>query len=124
MKLLISDYNNNILSYGNVIEKGIFPEADPVNVIYKIIHDDSTVSYYMVAGANVCEVDSIPDEVKNDIGKYCYTSEKGFYVDPNWTEPEPTLEEQIVDLKSQNEELAATLDNMLTDVIPSMLASN
>lgn len=123
MKLLVNNYNN-ILSYGNAIEKGIFPEADPVNVIYKIIHDDGTASYYMIGGANICEVDSIPDEVKNDIGKYCYTSEEGFYVDPKWREPEPTLEEQIVDLKSQNEELAATLDNMLTDVIPSMLASN
>lgn len=105
MKLLISGYNNNILSYGNAIEKGIFPEADPVNVIYKIIHDDGTASYYMIGGANICEVDSIPDEVKNDIGKYCYTSEEGFYVDPKWREPEKPIEEKVSNLEEYSADL-------------------
>ena len=39
------------------------------------------------------EVDSFPDDIEPT--KYCYTEEKGFYVNPDWKEPEKyyTLDE-------------------------------
>lgn len=36
---------------------------------------------------NVFEVDSIPAEVIP--AKYCYTEAEGFYINPNWKEPNP-----------------------------------
>lgn len=36
----------------------------------------------------VVEIETIPEYVK--IEKYCYTEEKGFYVNPDYVEPDPT----------------------------------
>lgn len=36
---------------------------------------------------NVFEVDSIPEGVEPV--KYCYTKAEGFYINPNWKEPNP-----------------------------------
>ena len=41
----------------------------------------------MPDGIIIGEVDSVPKEV--EIGKYCYTPEDGFYVNPNYKEPNP-----------------------------------
>lgn len=37
---------------------------------------------------NLCEVDTIPEGV--EANKYCYTAEQGFYLNPDWIEPDPT----------------------------------
>ena len=34
------------------------------------------------------EVDSVPDDVET--GKHCYTEADGFYINPDWVEPDPT----------------------------------
>ena len=36
----------------------------------------------------VFEIDELPEYVV--LGKYCYTEADGFYVDPNYVEPDPT----------------------------------
>lgn len=36
---------------------------------------------------NVYEIEEFPEEIID--GKYCYTSEKGFYDNPNWIDPDP-----------------------------------
>ena len=37
---------------------------------------------------NVHEVAEVPSEVIPE--KYCYTAEQGFYLNPDWVEPDPT----------------------------------
>ena len=37
---------------------------------------------------NVFEVNELPEDFKQ--GKYCYTKEKGFYVNPDYVEPDST----------------------------------
>ena len=37
---------------------------------------------------DVFEVNELPEDFKQ--GKYCYTEEKGFYVNPDYVEPDPT----------------------------------
>lgn len=37
---------------------------------------------------NIHEVLEVPTEVIPD--KYCYTEADGFYINPNWVEPDPT----------------------------------
>lgn len=37
---------------------------------------------------NVFEVNELPEDFKQ--GKYCYTEEKGFYVNPDYVEPDST----------------------------------
>lgn len=37
---------------------------------------------------NVFEVNELPEDFKQ--GKYCYTTEKGFYVNPDYVEPDST----------------------------------
>ena len=37
---------------------------------------------------NLYEVDIVPKEV--EVNKYCYTAEQGFYLNPNYVEPDPT----------------------------------
>ena len=48
---------------------------------------------YNVKGQEEHEVSEIPNEVEPY--KYCYTSEQGFYLNPDWIEPEQlyTLDE-------------------------------
>lgn len=43
---------------------------------------------FVLDEVSVYEVQEIPSEVEPY--KYCYTEEKGFYLNPNWVEPDPT----------------------------------
>lgn len=47
------------------------------------------------SGYDFSEVDEVPNEVVPY--KYCYTAEKGFYINPNWNE-EPEPQEQLYTL--------------------------
>lgn len=40
------------------------------------------------SSVDIHEVESIPDGVTE--GKYCYTKEDGFYLNPEWVEPDMT----------------------------------
>lgn len=53
----------------------------------------------------IFEVEEIPTEV--EIAKYCYTKEKGFYVNENYVEPEEPVEKR---LKLAEERIALTED--------------
>lgn len=101
MQVLCYNVNNVVAFYGN-IEKGVY-QADPSRELYKISNNEG--SFYSVTdglvlystGANV------PDDYK--VGFYCYTPEDGFFKNPNYIEPEPTVEEKVSDL----EDYTATL---------------
>lgn len=43
---------------------------------------------YVVDSFDIHEVSEVPSEVI--LGKYCYTEEQGFYLNPNWVDPDPT----------------------------------
>lgn len=121
---IVVDSRTSALQFKGVIDKGIFSEADPDMELYKIVDGDDTF-YAVTNGFKDYEVDSLPDDLDPQaLNKYCYSEEKGFYKNQNYVEPEQPIEEKVADLKAQNEELATTLDNMLTDVIPAMLESN
>ena len=105
MKLLVRDYDDVILAYGNTMEKGIFEEADPVNEIIKVVCNESTI-YYTTNGVSIHDGDisSIDlSEVYNE--KYCYSEEKGVYENTKYIEPEPTIEEKVYDLEDYTAEL-------------------
>lgn len=80
--------NNVVLFFGEV-EKGIFPEADPTRELYKINGN----TYSVTDGIEEYEVNSIPEDFEQ--GKYCYTESNGFYINPDYAEPQPTAEEQL-----------------------------
>lgn len=42
---------------------------------------------FVTEQVDVHEIETVPEEVT--AGKYCYTEEEGFYVNPNWREPNP-----------------------------------
>lgn len=43
---------------------------------------------FVTEQVNVNEVENVPSEVSVD--KYCYTTEKGFYINPGWVEKDPS----------------------------------
>ena len=43
---------------------------------------------FVKENVNVHEVSEVPSEVIPE--KYCYTEADGFYINPNWVEPDPT----------------------------------
>ena len=51
----------------------------------RLVDEDIAFPTEMV---NVHEVSEVPSEVIPE--KYCYTAEKGFYLNPDWVEPDPT----------------------------------
>ena len=75
---LITDKNNNlILDWCEEEMYSVY--GDPMNAGQNMV--------YSMTFAQGHIVDSIPEEVKR--GLYCYTGEDGFYVDPNYEEPNP-----------------------------------
>lgn len=104
MKILITESSNIVVGAGEEIEKGIFPEADPDIELYKIIEGGKSL-YFVANGYAVKDVGNV--EVPNDYlaKRYCYTKENGFFVDPNWTEPEPTMEQKVSDLQDYTADL-------------------
>lgn len=85
--------NNNIVFQYGVIEVGVFPEADPSRELYKITNGD-TVNYVVIADSfKLHKVDTLPDDFEPN--KYCYTPEDEFYLNPDWTEPQKSVEERL-----------------------------
>lgn len=104
MKILIVESNNIVVGVGEKIEKGIFPEADPNIELYKITEGEKSL-YFVTNGYVVEDVGDVkvPDDYLTK--RYCYTKENGFFVDPNWTEPEPTTEQKVSDLEDYTADL-------------------
>ena len=69
----------------------------------KLVNKNIAFPSHMV---NVYEYkDDIPDYVIPS--KYCYTEEKGFYLNPNWVEPPASMEQKISELEDAIIELAS-----------------
>lgn len=61
---------------------GAWSNGYPVLIEENVAFPPETVNIYQ----NV----EVSDEVKTNPSKYCYTEEKGFYVNPDYVEPDPT----------------------------------
>ena len=75
--------NNMVFTYGNEIEKGRW-ENDPSMDTYRITTDNG-YQYCVIADFGLYEVESLPEDFEP--GKYCYTEEEGFYLNPYYEEP-------------------------------------
>ena len=127
MKILVY---NNLVSYVGDIEKGIFSEADNNIELFKITNE-SGVFYAVANNFNVHEVDNLPDDFTE--GKYMYDTEKGFYENTDWVDPNTPTEIELLQLKVDelsaskteltisNAELSATIDDLLTNIIPALM---
>lgn len=102
MKLLISSLNKAIVGIGESIESGVFPEADPDIELYKVVSSGST-EYFTQQDLEVVSVNQVPSDVERY--KYCYTTEKGFYVNPDYREPDLPTEEKVSNLEEYSADL-------------------
>lgn len=102
---ILKNRNNVCIANGDLIEFGIFDE--PINK-WKI---SSTNNLYYMIDFNFLlnEVDSTPNDYKNN--KYCYTEEKGFYINDNYSEP-INAEDEMKRLIQENIDLKAQLDKV------------
>lgn len=75
MYIITSKKDNALLHYGT--------ELDHMDNGYPRLKNENVA--FPTEMVNVHEVDTIPEEVK--AGKYCYTPEQGFYLNPYWKEP-------------------------------------
>ena len=102
---IVVDSRTNALQFKGVIDKGIFSEADPDMELYKIVDGDDTF-YAVTNGFKDYEVENLPDDLDpQSLNKYCYSEEKGFYKNQNYTEPEPPVEEKVSDLQDYTADL-------------------
>lgn len=110
---ILTGKNNICIANGYLIEFGIFDEP-----IAKWKITNSHGLYYMIDfNFMLKEVDSLPADYADN--KYCYTEEKGFYLNPNYVEPINTEEEvrrltnENIDLKAQLEKVQEVLDYLV-----------
>ena len=76
---IITDKNTNIL-LGYDLELDYHSNGYPIlfNLNIAFVKDN----------VFVFEIDELPEHVV--LGKYCYTEADGFYINPNWVEPDAT----------------------------------
>lgn len=111
---ILVDSNCNVCSYsGNNCEYGIWEETFKK---WKLTND--VCIFYVIGDYFKCfEVDSLPSDYVD--GKYCYTTEKGFYLNENYNEPIDPEEEvrrlvrENIDLKSQLGNVQEVLDYLV-----------
>lgn len=103
MKILVDVRCNRVYEFGE-IEKGIFPEADPNTELWKVSNEKG-VFYAVADGFRVVEVEEIPE----NYFKCTYDEVNGFVEYEIPKTPEQIMEEEIKNLKEQNQ--------MLTDCI-------
>ncbi|WP_029504002.1 bZIP transcription factor [Lachnoclostridium phytofermentans] len=102
----------NVLQYIlTVLEETVDPSGLDV---YRI----SENLFCIKKGIRAFEVNEIVEDIVPY--KYCYTIEKGFYLNPNWKEPQKSLEDQLVDLRDENQMLKSEL-SLLQEVVNEML---
>lgn len=89
--------------------------VDPSGLdVYKI----SENLFCIKKGILAFEINEITEDIVPQ--KYCYTIDKGFYLNPNWKEPQKPLEDQLVDIKDENQMLKIEL-SLLQEVVNEML---
>ena len=99
---ILTNKNNEIIEISNTYEL----DEEHRNIIV----DNYAIAYAPDEKINVYEVEEIPENVER--AKYCYTEEKGFYVNENYVEPinpdkeMQDLKEQIKTLTKEKEDLA------------------
>lgn len=78
MYLIIVKEDNRIMAMGKALDymSNGYPRLVEENVAF--VKED----------VNVHEVSEVPSDVIPE--KYCYTEADGFYINPNWVEPDPT----------------------------------
>lgn len=77
MFIITGKNDSAIFGYGENLE--YLENGYPTLVDYNIAWNPNDVT--------IQEISSVPDEV--EVGKYCYTEAEGFYINPNWKEPNP-----------------------------------
>ena len=73
---------------------------------------------FVAEQVNVNEAENVPSEVSVD--KYCYTAEKGFYINPDWKEPNKYgISDELLDqIKADvsSEDVNTVLEEVETEV--------
>lgn len=67
-----------------------------------VLVDNDTLAIAKILVKQVYEIENIPEEVK--VEKYCYTEEKGFYINEDYKEP-INAKTEIEEIKEQITEL-------------------
>lgn len=71
---------------------------------------------------NVGALEPLPEGATVEVREMLYTEEYGWR-EVGWIPP-MTQDEKIAQLEKENEELAQTLDMILTDLIPNLIGGN
>ena len=77
MFIITGKNDSAIFGYGENLE--YLENGYPTLVDYNIAWNPNDVI--------IQEVSSVPEQI--EVGKYCYTGAEGFYINPNWVEPNP-----------------------------------
>ena len=101
--------NKTIVSFYGTIEKGIY-DADPSRFLYKIENENGT-AYAVADGFELFNVDTLPEDYSEN--RYCYTAEQGFYLNPDYQEPKPPIEERVAELEENSGQQQADIDYLL-----------
>lgn len=101
MKFVLTNKNNEIIEISNTYE--LDEEHRNINV------DNHAIAYAPNEIINMFEIEEIPNEV--EMIKYCYTEEKGFYINENYVEPKEPMEERLA-LIEERVTLAEDMINM------------
>lgn len=101
MKFVLTNKENKIIEISNTYE--LDEEHRNINV------DNYAIAYAPNEKINVFEIEEIPEGVEK--AKYCYTEEKGFYVNENYVEPEEPVETRLK-LVEERVSLAEDMINM------------
>ena len=78
--------DNSIFDIGK-IEKGTFGGKEE---LYRVTDENGVEHYAVTNGYSVYEVESIPEDFSTI--KYCYNVQNGFYINPNYVDPESNIE--------------------------------
>ena len=80
MYIITSKENNMILNFGNTL--------DYMSNGYPRLTEEDI--YFPTEFVNVHQNVEVSDEVKANPSKYCYIESEGFYLNPDYVEPDPT----------------------------------
>ena len=80
MVLITNKINNGILDFGSDIHYW--------SNGYPVLTDTKTA--FVKDSVNIYQNVEVSDEVKSNPSKYCYTESEGFYLNPDYVEPDPT----------------------------------
>lgn len=115
MKIL-TNLDNVIIATGD-IEFGIFDEDFKK---WKIQQGESL--FYLIDCNFICvEVSDFPDGILEH--KYCYTEEKGFYLNPDYVEPYD-IDAEVKKLTEENKTLKTTVSNLESKAVEAEIETD